>query len=95
VREPWYACSSNMVLVCQGRTFWLAVRLTLIWCLMCSKTYCPYCRSVKELLKGLGAEAKVVELDKEGKTTRAPRQWSLNLVCFQFAVLACNFPRQY
>lgn len=30
-----------------------------------SKSYCPYCRSVKELLKGLGAEAKVVELDKE------------------------------
>lgn len=30
-----------------------------------SKSYCPYCRNVKELLKGLGAEAKVVELDRE------------------------------
>lgn len=34
-----------------------------------SKSYCPYCRSVKELLKSLGAEAKVVELDKESDGT--------------------------
>nr|PNR60302.1 hypothetical protein PHYPA_003095 [Physcomitrium patens] len=32
-----------------------------------SKSYCPYCRNVKELLKGLGAEAKVVELDRESE----------------------------
>jgi glutaredoxin 3 len=30
-----------------------------------SKSYCPYCVSVKSLLKSLGAEAKIIELDKE------------------------------
>jgi len=30
-----------------------------------SKSYCPYCVSVKSLLKSVGAEAKVIELDEE------------------------------
>jgi glutaredoxin 3 len=30
-----------------------------------SKSYCPYCRKVKELLKSLGANAKVIEIDEE------------------------------
>jgi glutaredoxin 3 len=30
-----------------------------------SKSYCPYCRKVKELLKSLGANAKVIEVDQE------------------------------
>nr|CAA89699.1 glutaredoxin [Ricinus communis] len=30
-----------------------------------SKTYCPYCTSVKKLLDQLGAKYKVVELDTE------------------------------
>ncbi|KAF2316351.1 hypothetical protein GH714_041692 [Hevea brasiliensis] len=31
-----------------------------------SKTYCPYCTSVKKLLDELGANYKTVELDTEG-----------------------------
>jgi glutaredoxin len=31
----------------------------------CSKSYCPYCRKVKELLKSLGANAKLIEIDEE------------------------------
>ncbi|CAK9203877.1 unnamed protein product [Sphagnum jensenii] len=30
-----------------------------------SKSYCPYCRKVKELLKSLGANAKLIEIDEE------------------------------
>uniref|UniRef100_A0A0C9QNJ9 TSA: Wollemia nobilis Ref_Wollemi_Transcript_16148_732 transcribed RNA sequence n=1 Tax=Wollemia nobilis TaxID=56998 RepID=A0A0C9QNJ9_9CONI len=30
-----------------------------------SKTYCPYCTQVKQLLSRLGAKTKVVELDTE------------------------------
>ncbi|CAM6121639.1 unnamed protein product [Calypogeia fissa] len=30
-----------------------------------SKSYCPYCRKVKELLTNLGAKQKVIELDIE------------------------------
>ena len=29
-----------------------------------SKSYCPYCTATKELLNGMGIEAKVIELDK-------------------------------
>ncbi|OAA56549.1 glutaredoxin domain containing protein [Niveomyces insectorum RCEF 264] len=32
-----------------------------------SKSYCPYCRSTKRTLEGLGAKFNVVELDLEGK----------------------------
>ncbi|KAL0331948.1 UNVERIFIED_CONTAM: Glutaredoxin [Sesamum calycinum] len=31
-----------------------------------SKTYCPFCVTVKELLTKLGASFKAIELDKEG-----------------------------
>lgn len=31
-----------------------------------SKTYCGYCKRVKQLLTQLGARHKVVELDEEG-----------------------------
>ncbi|KAI6682854.1 hypothetical protein NL676_028767 [Syzygium grande] len=31
-----------------------------------SKTYCGYCKRVKQLLTQLGASYKVIELDKEG-----------------------------
>ncbi|BBN10050.1 glutaredoxin 3 [Marchantia polymorpha subsp. ruderalis] len=30
-----------------------------------SKSYCPYCKKVKQLLSSLGAQVKVVELDLE------------------------------
>ncbi len=30
-----------------------------------SKSYCPYCRSTKELFKKLNVETKVIELDEE------------------------------
>eukprot|EP00252_Welwitschia_mirabilis_P012576 TRINITY_DN2771_c0_g1_i1.p1 TRINITY_DN2771_c0_g1~~TRINITY_DN2771_c0_g1_i1.p1 ORF type:complete len:119 (-),score=31.16 TRINITY_DN2771_c0_g1_i1:141-497(-) len=30
-----------------------------------SKTYCPYCTEVKQLLQSLGAKMKVIELDTE------------------------------
>nr|O81187.1 RecName: Full=Glutaredoxin [Vernicia fordii]AAC39481.1 glutaredoxin [Vernicia fordii] len=30
-----------------------------------SKTFCPYCTSVKQLLNQLGAQFKVIELDSE------------------------------
>lgn len=32
-----------------------------------SKSYCPYCVSVKSLLNSLGAEAKIIELDEESE----------------------------
>jgi thiol-disulfide isomerase/thioredoxin len=37
---------------------------------ICSKTYCPYCVRVKELLQQLGAKFKAVELDTESKFRR-------------------------
>jgi thiol-disulfide isomerase/thioredoxin len=36
----------------------------------CSKSYCPYCRKVKELLKSLGANAKVIEIDEESMESK-------------------------
>ncbi|KAH8946990.1 hypothetical protein BDL97_11G016100 [Sphagnum fallax] len=30
-----------------------------------SKTYCPYCARVKQLLKSLGATGKIIELNNE------------------------------
>lgn len=33
--------------------------------LVTCKTYCPYCKRVKELLSQLGAKFKVLELDQE------------------------------
>ncbi|KAH7280415.1 hypothetical protein KP509_37G066100 [Ceratopteris richardii] len=30
-----------------------------------SKSYCPYCKQVKQLLEGLGVKYKAVELDQE------------------------------
>jgi len=32
-----------------------------------SKTYCPYCRKAKEMIKGLNKDYKVIELDVECK----------------------------
>lgn len=32
-----------------------------------SKTYCPYCAKVKQLLTQVGATFKVVELDSDGE----------------------------
>ena len=32
-----------------------------------SKSYCPYCTATKELLNGMGIEAKVIELDQIDK----------------------------
>ncbi|KAH7532484.1 hypothetical protein FEM48_Zijuj04G0024800 [Ziziphus jujuba var. spinosa] len=32
---------------------------------VCSKTYCPYCVTVKQLFTQLGATFKVIELDTE------------------------------
>nr|ABR17009.1 unknown [Picea sitchensis] len=44
-----------------------------------SKTYCPYCTQVKQLLSSLGAKTKVVELDTEsdGKEIQtALQEWT-------------------
>lgn len=40
---------------------------------LCSKTYCGYCKRVKQLLTQLGASYKVIELDKEGECLLASR----------------------
>lgn len=42
-----------------------------------SKTYCPFCVSVKKLLSELGATFKAVELDTE--STLYHYYWALNL----------------
>ncbi|KAJ8775283.1 hypothetical protein K2173_020287 [Erythroxylum novogranatense] len=44
-----------------------------------SKTYCPFCVSVKEVLNKLGAQYKAVELDVEsdgGEVQNALAQWT-------------------
>ncbi|KAJ3694281.1 hypothetical protein LUZ60_009761 [Juncus effusus] len=44
-----------------------------------SKTYCPYCKRVKQLLNQLGAQYKTVELDVEGdgaETQNALAKWT-------------------
>mmetsp|Transcript_6525 Transcript_6525/g.9853 ORF Transcript_6525/g.9853 Transcript_6525/m.9853 type:complete len:103 (-) Transcript_6525:215-523(-) len=33
--------------------------------LIVSKSYCPYCKSTKDLFKSLGAQGKIVEIDQE------------------------------
>ena len=30
-----------------------------------SKTYCPFCAATKQLFKGMGADAEVIELDEK------------------------------
>lgn len=44
-----------------------------------SKSYCPYCKQVKELLESLGVKIKAVELDQEGdgpEVQAALLQWT-------------------
>lgn len=38
--------------------------------IFCSKSYCPYCVKVKDLLKKLGAKFIAVELDKESNNSQ-------------------------
>lgn len=49
-----------------------------------SKTWCGFCKSVKQLLSQLGASYKVIELDEESKYTvlACPEKFKLLLSSF-------------
>lgn len=44
-----------------------------------SKSYCPYCKQVKQLLASLGVKSKVIELDEESdgaEVQAALKEWT-------------------
>lgn len=81
-KGPWFSMSKN-------------ARFDLLWFFIRSKTYCPYCRSVKEFLKGLGAEAKVIEIDKESKTARALTMVFEYNSLWIYSTVACDSRMQF
>lgn len=40
-----------------------------------SKSYCPYCRNTKNILKKLNANFGLLELDQDGGFSSSPLRW--------------------
>lgn len=40
-----------------------------------SKSYCPYCRNTKNILKKLNANFGLLELDQDGEFSSSPLRW--------------------